>query len=432
MIQSRSFRDSYSRRHRHKYSNKLLYSPLSSSIKIFMKNSSPHLMDMIKLTPGPLDLRLPQKMTRLKRPDRYEECKRTTYEEFNPEMWPLIRLERLYREWRHVVRVMGPLSNGIYLVVNYYDKGFGIGKGRAILIDTSKLALCNPATHDYKYISIFPCADDSTPSYYLGQKECRVHYGYGMDTTTQDYKVIVVIGWGSRFSSFLSFVYSLKRRTWRKIVDYEVSKRHYHDRKATEGLFLKEQGDIRYPEITRDLELCPQRFFRGCWHWMTIHTNNVYTIMSFDFSDDSFKLMDAPPFYSPCNHLQSKYVEGGGLLVLNDHLAAIFYNRPCFSIEVWMMMEYGVQESWTRIYDVQPKQFTYIRRLVGISSRDDDRGGGGYGIETMFFLDYRNELISCDASGYYKEHGHIDILSGIWWNTLGISTYLETLEPLDC
>lgn len=74
-------------------------------------------------------------------------------------------------------------------------------------------------------------------------------------------------------------------------------------------------------------------------------------IVSFDLRDEVFGQMALPDSCAIGDGIIWK------LLVLKGSLSAIVYSKPkeidnCF--EIWVMIKYGVQESWTKLYTIRP------------------------------------------------------------------------------
>ncbi|KAL3503489.1 hypothetical protein ACH5RR_037938 [Cinchona calisaya] len=72
---------------------------------------------------------------------------------------------------------------------------------------------------------------------------------------------------------------------------------------------------------------------------------------------EAFRKIELPPCY--------KYSKetGWNLAVLNDSLAFIWFRSRNFeqpsrhsehSLDIWVMMEYGIEESWVKKYSIQP------------------------------------------------------------------------------
>ncbi|XP_073120244.1 F-box/kelch-repeat protein At3g06240-like [Henckelia pumila] len=96
-----------------------------------------------------------------------------------------------------------------------------------------------------------------------------------------------------------------------------------------------------------------QIFFGGVLHFYAeIDMNDDPYILCFDITTEAFQLLDFPDDF-PEYGLSS-------LTVLNENLAMVGYPRwkgesePSQIIEIWVMKEYGVKESWTKQFVIGP------------------------------------------------------------------------------
>lgn len=100
----------------------------------------------------------------------------------------------------------------------------------------------------------------------------------------------------------------------------------------------------------------------GACHWLGDDCGD-YFIVSLDMADEVFQKLKMPPV------LWSEFAQ---LAVLNDCLAVLTYyykeRERCF--DMWVMREYGIEESWTKIFTVGP--FTgVVERPVGYSKKGE-------------------------------------------------------------
>ncbi|XP_059650493.1 F-box/kelch-repeat protein At3g06240-like isoform X2 [Cornus florida] len=194
--------------------------------------------------------------------------------------------------------------------------------------------LLNPLTREVEKIPNSPFFFDSMEIYHM--------YGLGYDSSANDYKVVAIdfredIGnddddedgdddgedddddeesWCNRI---IFSVYSLKTDSWRRIQDVP----HYHSRDA--------------PPPTLVL-------VNGCLHWFSFRSSS-YVIAAFDLADEKFRDVQIP---SSLDNNHSNYdlmycklgVLRGCLCILVSHT------------DIWVMKEYGVTESWTKISSV--------------------------------------------------------------------------------
>ncbi|PHU29882.1 hypothetical protein BC332_01975 [Capsicum chinense] len=145
---------------------------------------------------------------------------------------------------------------------------------------------------------------------------CSV-YGLGYDFATDDYKTVTLSEHlrGHIDSTFLD-VYSMKMDLWRRL------------------------ESIPYNLLTNLSGGTPGVLVNGALHWMASKTSSV-VIIAFDLSDEKFLEVPAP------STLDKNDLDLYGLTALRGCLcmfSAILEDE----IDVWMMREYRVEESWTR------------------------------------------------------------------------------------
>ncbi|KAL5788938.1 hypothetical protein ACOSP7_005887 [Xanthoceras sorbifolium] len=103
-----------------------------------------------------------------------------------------------------------------------------------------------------------------------------------------------------------------------------------------------------------DLSRCPYdhpAFLRGCVHWCArvscyVDSKCPWLIVSFDFADEFFEKIMLPDNLSASDSNKFLNVVDGCLCVF----AAV---DEYSAYELWVMMDYGVVESWTRIYIIE-------------------------------------------------------------------------------
>ncbi|KAI3465626.1 hypothetical protein Pfo_022289 [Paulownia fortunei] len=144
-------------------------------------------------------------------------------------------------------------------------------------------------------------------------------YGMGYDVVGDDYKVVKI--------SFVhkhlleTELYSLRSDSWRKIQSFPGNSLSYSN--------------------------C--EFVNGALNWMVHHCCGVArssVIISFDLSTEKYEEVDQPK-YSPTPSSRDT-VE---VTVLKGMLC-VFLNYMPTAFVLWMMKDYGVEESWTKIYDI--------------------------------------------------------------------------------
>ncbi|KAL7220572.1 hypothetical protein ACSBR2_013452 [Camellia fascicularis] len=188
--------------------------------------------------------------------------------------------------------------------------------------------LLNPSTGESKKMPESPFALDSVNAYNL----C----GLGYDSTTDDYKVVMLSFYGGGVddesgatteTNTIVSVYSLKSDSWRKI-----------------------QGSS-YLHCVAD---SPGVYLNGCVHWLAQRGSDYFSvIVAFDLGNETFREFLPPPFVNnaelPCFYPAVL----GGYLCLPDFT------------DVWVMKEYGKKESWTKFTIGKPDDISRIE-LVGL------------------------------------------------------------------
>ncbi|GMY35324.1 F-box protein CPR1 [Fagus crenata] len=166
-----------------------------------------------------------------------------------------------------------------------------------------------------------------------------VIYGFGYDETSDDYKVMRLVqffageddSWRSEVK-----VYSLKNDSWKRVPDCP----YYLCYKPSYGMLAS-----------------------GALHWVVnpkAESDTTNLILAFDIGVEEYRLVPQPDF-SDKNFHMNVGVLGGCLTILCIH------NN--FRLDVWVMKEYGVKESWMKLYSVQP--LGYIR-LVAYSKSGEE------------------------------------------------------------
>ncbi|XP_026444341.1 F-box/kelch-repeat protein At3g06240-like [Papaver somniferum] len=152
-------------------------------------------------------------------------------------------------------------------------------------------------------------------------------YGFGYDNKTDDYKLVMVAAnWATKCSDVE--VYTLGTKSWRRIesIPYSLDYPRYY----LEGVK-----------------------FNGALHWLAhaFEEGYVYTkLVSFDIVHEKFEELALPE--APMPYLEEPLEDNTfnmRLGVFEGCLCLVFH---VFSIrvDVWMMQEYGVRESWVKCF----------------------------------------------------------------------------------
>ncbi|KAF7850239.1 hypothetical protein BT93_L5723 [Corymbia citriodora subsp. variegata] len=157
--------------------------------------------------------------------------------------------------------------------------------------------------------------------------------GFGFDASSNDYKIVRILYPDDEDDEDLVEVYSLSTDSWRSL-------------------------ECKVPAFCA---LRPAVFLNGNLHWHLFEYEDPRehggcgSILSFDLADEVFDEMYLPEemFYKDSGDLTVN------LAVLNDFLAVFihFTDQLCYephsACSVWVMMEYGMPKSWTKLYSFE-------------------------------------------------------------------------------
>ncbi|XP_043693195.1 F-box protein CPR1-like [Telopea speciosissima] len=142
-----------------------------------------------------------------------------------------------------------------------------------------------------------------------------IGHGFGYDPTTNDYKLIKI---GKEVK-----VYSLSTNSWRNIGSIPFY------------FFLRHDFGV---------------FANSALHWVSKceHDTTSSFILSFDLKDEKFREVPLPD--SIDNLAYDKFHMH--LRVLGGQLC-IFYNFFMIRVEIWVMKDYGVRDSWVKQFSIE-------------------------------------------------------------------------------
>ncbi|CAL5337771.1 hypothetical protein CsSME_00021061 [Camellia sinensis var. sinensis] len=211
--------------------------------------------------------------------------------------------------------------NGLVLALNEFD------------VDKY---LLNPSTGESKKISESPFALDSVNAY----NRC----GLGYDSTTDDYKVVMLSYYGgggvddesgaTTETNTIVSVYSLKSDSWRKI-----------------------QGSS-YLHCAADP---PGVYLNGCVHWFAQRGSDYFpVIVAFDLGNETFREFLPPPFVN-----NAVFLDEYNNVVSPWFYPAVLGGYLCLQAftDVWVMKEYGKKESWTKFTIGKPDDISRIELM---------------------------------------------------------------------
>ncbi|CAK8539032.1 unnamed protein product [Lathyrus sativus] len=246
-------------------------------------------------------------------------------------------------------------------------KFFGFGCANGILCfeepSDNKIVLWIPTTNELKIICISPFESFSPPvtlnfdAPVIFVTNPNLH-GFGYDCVGDDYKLIRNTSVSCKFHTFWPSdrdlllgqdkslkpfweTYSLKTNSWKKLdIDMPSCAKH------NSGF-----GTFRV-------------YLDGVCHWLNLDKENNHvgaSLISFDLRNEVFINTPIPPF------AREQWM---GLSVINDSIALFKHhqNMPTFNISIFDILilgEFGVKESWYKLFTVGPLPWFEIPIGVG-------------------------------------------------------------------
>ncbi|XP_076923099.1 F-box/kelch-repeat protein At3g06240-like [Bidens hawaiensis] len=196
------------------------------------------------------------------------------------------------------------VSNFKAPLVNYDLVGSSNG---LVCIGISKLCLIvgNPLTREVRHLAYPP---------YIGERVC---WGFGYDSSRDDYKVVVGAHKGT--SKICFWLLSFKSNEWRNV------------------------GEVNYWYFNRKAGL----LFNDALHWIKVDTNIKRSIISFDLSKEEVKGIPIPD----ASHI------GSQLGIMKERLC--IFKEFCIDDGVWLMKKYNVKELWEHVEILHDHEMKY-------------------------------------------------------------------------
>ncbi|XVE78909.1 hypothetical protein DITRI_Ditri14bG0015700 [Diplodiscus trichospermus] len=189
----------------------------------------------------------------------------------------------------------------------------------ALFNGEEKIALWNPSTRKSQML---PVTEPEFPRRYCFSQ--FIVYGLGYDPISDDYKLVRMVQfYGKDNDSFESevMVYSLKTNSWRRIKDFPF----YLKYKRGYGILAK-----------------------NALHWVVSKKPESDTksfVVAFDLGTEEYRVVELPDGLDEEFHMNVKALGGYLCMVANYWEVHV--------VDIWMMKEYGVKESWTKLLTVK-------------------------------------------------------------------------------
>ncbi|XP_058203836.1 F-box/kelch-repeat protein At3g23880-like [Rhododendron vialii] len=173
--------------------------------------------------------------------------------------------------------------------------------------DKKTIFLWNPSTKKSRKLPSITIPDDWQPA-------C----GFGYDTSTDDYKVVLVFKGGSNrdYHRNKVAVYTLRADSWRRIAD------------CPNSVIVAGKG----------------KFVSGALHWTVRGSSSDELIVSLDLAKETYGEVSQPDYNSNGGFLSTMDVLSGYLCMLCRQ-----WRNHGVHVDLWVMKEYGIRESWTKL-----------------------------------------------------------------------------------
>ncbi|XP_058739597.1 F-box/kelch-repeat protein At3g23880-like [Vicia villosa] len=289
---------------------------------------------------------------------------------------PILPHHRL--RYKHCFRVIGSID-GLLCLFNSYKTG----KHR-----NTWLRLWNPATRKISqkvglttHFNTHPYQAGFFRLYYL-------RFAFGYDKSTDTYKVVA-------FSPREVNIFSFRDNVWRNIQCFPVVPYYRVDlvrhtfQRVNEGVYLN--GTINW------LAVSTTKYLWQVYEDEYIPEIDQFLIISLDLGSEAYNqlllpkgLVEAPPVLPT-------------IAVLRDYLCFSYHFKTTHFV-IWMMMEFGVQESWTQFlkisyedlqieYDFSQYSYQYFLHPLCLSEDGDTIILAGSQEEQAFLYNWRDNRV---------------------------------------
>lgn len=168
------------------------------------------------------------------------------------------------------------------------------------------------------------------PASPLVREAVRIGGALGYDSSNDDYKIVTVSCDESPSNDTFVDVFSLRRGSWKRI------------------------NSLHYP-----VDFHYAVFLNGAIHWLACSESEGVSVIAFDLTTEKFNPVPIPRGkFDPL-----KVVDLGGCL-------AMVVKQTFHQMDIWMMKEYGVGESWTK-FSVTTPSYLHFNDVVCLLGDDN-------------------------------------------------------------
>ncbi|PHT39073.1 hypothetical protein CQW23_22646 [Capsicum baccatum] len=166
------------------------------------------------------------------------------------------------------------------------------------------------------------------------QFETALMYGFGYDDFHDDYKLLGTFCRKGKFGRGELKIYSLKSDSWGSVDDCQLRKCKSREEVYISGILVK--GKLHWPNAKVNGSLSDYK---------------EWNIISFDLANEKWGEVEHPFYKEGYIHLY--------LGVLGSDLS-IFCDNAASHVDFWVMKEYGVKQSWTKMFTVNYSFDTHL------------------------------------------------------------------------
>lgn len=203
------------------------------------------------------------------------------------------------------------------------------------------------------------------------------------------------------------------------INDYKIVRIPFHDLKPTVSIWVYTLSSDLWKKLEVPFPFVPLRcreptFACGRMHWITLEELGVMRIVGFELNNEVLQVMEVPDSHGFDTRIKRK------LLVMKDCLSMVVsleHEVINSSFEIWVMAEYGVQESWTKLFTIGTLPMAGARQPL--ASLQDGKLLFQYSTENaeqMSLYDHVTKRIQ-----YFPDHGSF---------MFHVFNYVESLESV--
>ncbi|RZC90922.1 hypothetical protein C5167_028759 [Papaver somniferum] len=189
--------------------------------------------------------------------------------------------------------------------------------------------LWNPSTHEFKYLP--------RPGFPVNETRCILHrgHGFGYDAKSDDYKCVRIFHYSAESHSHIH-MYSFRSNTWElRYMPYALT---------TEDECFRAPNGV---------------FCNGALHWFT---HGVKVLIAINMTGEGIREIPQPEGVENFGNRRHIDVLDGYLCILNSSFFTAY--------EVWLMKDYGMRESWTKVYNIprltlelEAQTYVYMKKI---------------------------------------------------------------------